>query len=162
MLDDFVSVVTALGVFFAALQLRESKKIAQSEFEDSLDQQYRELARAIPVEVLLGNDLPSASEYKRAREHIYNYLDLCNEQIYLRRQGRVSLERWRGWREGMRQHLKKPVFARVWGEVKQSALGEFKYLELLEANNFEGGPVKWGLEKPRSSNRWLGWLAGVA
>ena len=81
--NSLVSIATAAGVLIAAFQLRISSKIAQSEFEDSIDQQYRSLARGIPVDALIGK---SVAEDKRelTRELIYNYLDLCNEQMTYR------------------------------------------------------------------------------
>ena len=72
--DSLVSVTTAVGVFIAAFQLRTSSKIAQSEFEDSIDQQYRDLARGIPVDALIGKSV-SEDKKEMTRELIYNYLD---------------------------------------------------------------------------------------
>ncbi len=37
------------------------------------------------------------------REIIYNYLDLCNEQTYLRQIKRISKNRWQGWNEGIKE-----------------------------------------------------------
>ena len=55
--NSLVSIATAAGVLIAAFQLRISSKIAQSEFEDSIDQQYRSLARGIPVDALIGKSV---------------------------------------------------------------------------------------------------------
>ncbi len=85
--NSVVSVFTAIGVFVAAYELRVSSKIAQSEFEDSIDQQYRELAKGIPVDALIGKSV-SDEKKELTRELIYNYLDLCNEQTFLRKNKR--------------------------------------------------------------------------
>ena len=77
------SMATALGVFFAAWQIWEGRAMASISFEDSFNQQYRSLIYLIPVDALLGKELKDDLEDK-SREAIYNYLDLCNEQIYQR------------------------------------------------------------------------------
>ena len=89
--DTIASVATAIGVCIAAWQIWESKKLAQTSFEDGLDQQYRNLAMDIPVDALIGK--PVDDESGKLREIIYNYLDLCNEQIYLRKIKRISKNR---------------------------------------------------------------------
>jgi hypothetical protein len=68
------SIATGFGVLFGAWQIRLSKKQAQAEFEDHLDQQYRILSMAIPVDVLIGKE-PKDEEKEMVRELIYNYLD---------------------------------------------------------------------------------------
>jgi len=140
--NSLVSIATAFGVFVAAFQLRISSKIAQSEFEDSIDQQYRDLARGIPVDALIGK---SVSEDKRelTRELIYNYLDLCNEQIFLRRKKRVRKDTWVDWCAGMEANLAKKEFAKIWLEIKTESPKTFTFLERLEKDNFIGDPLKW-------------------
>jgi hypothetical protein len=140
--NSLVSIATAVGVLIAAFQLRTSSKIAQSEFEDSIDQQYRDLARGIPVDALIGK---SVSEEKRelTRELIYNYLDLCNEQIFLRRKDRIRNDTWVDWCTGIESNLSKEEFAKVWLEVKTESPKTFTFLERLEKDKFIGDPLKW-------------------
>lgn len=143
------SILTACGLIFIGWELKvaqqsaqDTQKIAQAEFEDSIDVQYRQLAKEIPVDILFGLPIPEEN-YKEIRELIYNYLDLSNEQVYLRKINRVSKERWIGWREGIKEHLQKEGFKQVWEEVKQNIPHTFRYLEMLEKNNFQSGPRKW-------------------
>ena len=140
--NSLVSLATAAGVLIAAFQLRTSSKIAQSEFEDSIDQQYRDLARGIPVDALIGK---SVSEDKRemTRELIYNYLDLCNEQIFLRRKKRIRKDTWVDWCTGIESNLSKQEFEKVWSEVKSEAPQTFTFLERLENDKFIGDPLEW-------------------
>lgn len=140
--NSLVSIATAVGVLIAAFQLRTSSKIAQSEFEDSIDQQYRDLARGIPVDALIGK---SVSEEKKelTRELIYNYLDLCNEQIFLRRKNRIRKDTWVDWCTGMESNLSKKEFAKIWVEVKTESPKTFTFLERLEKDKFIGDPLKW-------------------
>ena len=140
--NSLVSVATAIGVLIAAFQLRTSSKIAQSEFEDSIDQQYRDLARGIPVDALIGKSVCDDKK-EMTRELIYNYLDLCNEQIFLRRKKRIRKDTWVDWCAGMESNLSKQEFEKVWSEVKIEAPQTFTFLERLEKKKFMCDPLKW-------------------
>jgi hypothetical protein len=140
--NSLVSLATAAGVLIAAFQLRISSKIAQTEFEDSIDQQYRQLSKDIPVDALIGK---SVSEEKKdmTRELVYNYLDLCNEQIFLRKRRRIRKDTWTDWCNGIASNIEKPEFKRVWLEIKQESPETFTFLEKLEKANFSEDPVTW-------------------
>lgn len=140
--DSIASIATAIGVFVAAWQLWENRKLTGAAFEDSFDQQYRELSYLIPVNALLGKSLDDVKK-DQARESVYNYLDLCNEQIYQRTKGRISEERWRAWASGIDSNLSRPFFMEVWDEVKENAPSTFSFLERLEKNGFSTDPAKW-------------------
>lgn len=140
--DTIAALATAFGVAAAAWQINESRKLTQSSFEDSLDQQYRELAYGIPVDALIGKAVDE-SKKTRTRELIYNYLDLSNEQIFLRQKNRVSKDTWRDWCSGMQAHLQKVEFKRVWVEVKTDSPGSFSFLERLEMEEFKNDPRGW-------------------
>jgi len=140
--NSIVSIFTAIGVLVAAFQLRVSSKIAQSEFEDSIDQQYRELAKGIPVDALIGKTV-SNDKVELTRELIYNYLDLCNEQIFLRKKKRVRKDTWVDWCSGIESNLSKSEFKKVWSEIKLESPKTFTFLEKLEKSNFKEDPIKW-------------------
>ena len=78
-----------------------------------------------------------------AREAVYNYLDLCNEQIYQRSKKRISKDRWEEWSSGIEINLERPFIQSVWLESKESAAGSFSYLERLERANFKLDPACW-------------------
>jgi hypothetical protein len=99
--NTIASVATAIGVAIGVWQIREGAKIAQAQFEDALDQQYRSLAEDIPVDALLD------------------------------------------WSDGIRDHLEKPAFQKVWIEVKSEAPGTFSFLERLEDGDFKIDPRRW-------------------
>ena len=122
-------------------KIRESRKLAQTSFEDGLDQQYRKLAMNIPVDALIGK--PINDKKDELREIIYNYLDLCNEQKYLRQKKRISKNRWKEWNDGIKDNLSKPAFREVWNEIKATAPDTFTALERLEKDEFKIDPAKW-------------------
>ena len=140
--DTVASLATAIGVCIAAWQIWESRKLAQTSFEDGLDQQYRKLAMDIPVDILIGKSI-NDDKKDDLREIIYNYLDLCNEQTYLRQKKRVSKHRWEEWNDGINDNLSKPAFKEVWNEIKDKAPTTFTALDLLEKSEFKTDPANW-------------------
>ena len=140
--EDISSIATAIGVIFAAWQIWENRQLSQAKFEDSFDQQYRELSYKIPVDVLIGKSIEEGEE-KEARESVYNYLDLCNEQIFQRHKKRISKDRWHEWNSGIKQNIERPFFLKIWTEVKEEAGGTFSYLERLEKDKYKTDPISW-------------------
>ncbi|WP_250657836.1 hypothetical protein [Alkalimarinus coralli] len=134
------SVATAIGVLFGAWQIRLSKKQAQAEFEDSMDQQYRSLSMDLPVDVLIGKE-PAEEDKAKVRELVFNYLDLSNEQVYLRAKGRISRHTWESWCLGIKAHLERPAFKQVFDEVKVNS--GFTYLERLVDSGYKSDPDDW-------------------
>ncbi len=134
------SLATALGVCFGAWQIKVGKDQAQATFEDSLDQQYRSLSMELPVSVLIGEPV-AENDRLRVRELIFNYLDLANEQIYLRAKGRISKYTWASWCSGIQLHLAKPAFAEVYSEIKEKC--DFSYLGRLVEADFNSDPKHW-------------------
>jgi hypothetical protein len=141
-LKTVASLATAIGVCIAAWQIWESRKLAQTSFEDGLDQQYRNLAMDIPVDALIGKPI-NDNKKDDLREIIYNYLDLCNEQTYLRQKKRISKNRWKEWNDGIKDNLAKPAFKEVWDEIKDQAPRTFTALDFLEKGEFKIDPAKW-------------------
>ncbi|PCJ12201.1 MAG: hypothetical protein COB04_18080 [Gammaproteobacteria bacterium] len=134
------SIATAMGVLFGAWQIRISKKQAQAEFEDSLDQQYRIIAMELPVDILIG-EVPQEDQKTQVRELVFNYLDLSNEQVYLRAKGRVTEITWQSWCTGIQSHLARPAFLQVFEEVKDKS--GFTYLEQLVQTEYQSDPLSW-------------------
>ena len=134
------AVVAAVGLCFGAWQIKMGKDQAQAAFEDSLDQQYRSLSMALPVNVLIGGKVEEA-DTAEIRELIFNYLDLSNEQIYRRSTGRISAATWSSWAIGIKIHLSKQPFSDVYHEIRFEA--NFTYLDRLIDSNFGSDPKSW-------------------
>jgi len=141
-LKSLPSVGTAIGVFIAAWQLWRTKQQAVTSFEDRLTREYRKLAQEIPMDALLGKELPDKI-FEKVREQIYNYIDLSNEQIFLRKQGRIRKATWKDWCDGIKSNLSQPVLARVWAEIKEAVPESFQELRQLESGNFQYDPRYW-------------------
>jgi hypothetical protein len=148
LVDQIGSFATAIGVLLASWQLRRTAIQARTDFEDRVVEEYRVIARRIPVDALLGAALPP-DEQARCLDAFYHYIDLSNEQVFLRMTRRVSKATWQNWRDGIRSHLERPAFDDAWKDIKTRAGQNFRELRLLEQSNFEGDPATWVRSRPR-------------
>jgi hypothetical protein len=136
------SAFTALGVLLVLVQVRLMRKQAQTAFEDQLSREFRDTIHLLPAKVVLGAALTEAGREEHFDE-IYRYLDLSNEQTFLRSIGRVSRRTWENWCIGIRDLLELPEFRKVWNEVKEHADSRFSELRRLEAGGFKVDPRTW-------------------
>ena len=130
LLSALASLGTTIGLFVAAWQLWLAHRQSVTNFEDSFAKEYRELATKLPAAALLGEDI-SEDEYKRVFEHLYHYFDLCNEQAFHHKIGRVTPSTWVFWCDGMKSNLARPVFKRGWKEVCKRSGKDFAELREL-------------------------------
>jgi hypothetical protein len=137
------SAVSAGGVVFAVIQLRLTKRIHQRQFEDSLAKEYRDLISRIPTKALLGSGL-SPSEFEECFDELFRYIDLSNEQVALRRCGRVSDEVWESWASGIKFNLGLPAFRKAWEQVRHSNTGQFEELQRAAGDGLALDPFRWG------------------
>ncbi|HEY0098662.1 MAG TPA: hypothetical protein VGB76_06875 [Pyrinomonadaceae bacterium] len=147
LVNALASVATAVGVLLAGWQIRLAKQASRSQFEDSLTQQYREIIKKIPIEALLGEDLKTLEpqKWENTLDDFYRYIDLSNEQVFLRQNNRVSKATWRLWSEGIKLKLELKSFKDAWEHFKREAPESFKELQLIELkDNFKSDPREWG------------------
>lgn len=141
-IDASIGIITAIGVIFAGWQLRAAKRQARTDFEDSLNRDYRETIRALPIGALLG-DVLSEAELLEHLADFYRYVDLCNEQIFLRQKDRISTSTWLNWADGIKDNLRRPAFQQAWKEIRTRATDSFEELRKFEDDGFTSDPKKW-------------------
>lgn len=124
------SAATATGVVVAAYQLNATRMQNVTTFEDVLTAQYRQVAATIPLKALFGESL-TKTEHEEHLQHFYRYFDLCNEQAFLHRSGRISNKTWRFWKDGIISNFRRPAFAIAWQEISNRAKDDFDELRLL-------------------------------
>jgi hypothetical protein len=142
-LEAISSAVTALGVFIAAYQIGSNRMQNKTRFEDELAREYRDLGRAISLKALLGEELTD-EEFLGAKIGLWHYIDLSNEQVFLRQQKRISKKTWNYWREGIQCNLSRPAFRKAWEQIKATLPHDFTELQRLERTAFKDDPAKWG------------------
>jgi len=111
-------------------------------FEDSINKEYRDIIQRIPYKALIGEEI-SSSQVSAVRNEVYNYMDLCNEQIYLRMPNRVSKTTWINWQEGMKTNFELKVFNDTLDEVFEKLPSNFSELQSVKALNFSTDPKKY-------------------
>jgi hypothetical protein len=127
--------VMAAGVLFVLYQIWLTKKLATTQFEDSMAKEYRELAAKIPTKAFLGEALTD-EEHKETFDEFFHYIDLSNEEVFLWKRGRISDETWEYWLDGIKSNLSTPAFQKAWGEIKEKAKDSFQELRDLEQSGF--------------------------
>lgn len=129
-LSALANIATAAAVVVAARQLVLTKNQAIVSFEDSFAKEYRELASKLPTKALLGGVL-SEEEYNKHFDELYHYIDLCNEQVFLKNTGRISDSTWKFWQDGIKTNLQRPAFKRAWSEIAYKAPHDFSELRKI-------------------------------
>jgi hypothetical protein len=142
LVEAAASVATAFGVTLTGIQIRLAKQAARTNFEDDLTKQYREIIRNIPIEALLGQELDEET-WRETLDDFYRYIDLSNEQVFLRQKNRVSRATWELWCEGIQAHLTRPSFRKAWQYFKEVAPDSFRELQLVELGKFKTDPRTW-------------------
>ena len=153
-LPEWISAIAAFlsmcGVLLVWKQLRLTKSIAQLQFEDTLEKEYRELVSNIPTKALLDSDL-TEDEYRQNFDELFRYFDLSNRQVSLRKDGRIGKATWANWLSGIRFNMSLPAFTRAWGEIKsrtEEHAGEFfSELRMLEELKFDSDPKFWPMTR---------------
>lgn len=124
------AVFTAFGAWAAVRQLRLLEQQSVTSFEDGLVDEYRDIAKDLPLDALLGADM-TAQQVADALPAFYRYFDLCNQQVFLHKQGRIRAETWVLWKDGIVSNLRRPAFALAWVEIAAKAAGDFDELRAL-------------------------------
>jgi len=140
--DTIGSIGTMVAVLVAAWQIRRNTRQATTNFEDDISREYRELAREIPIDAHLGAKIEE-KDFKDAFHRLYQYIDLSNEQVFLRMNGRISRSTWDNWCDGIRTNLSRPAFSIAWEQIKKETDGNFKELRKLEEKQFRSDPRSW-------------------
>ncbi len=101
-----VDAITALAIVFAAWQLLFHSRQMHRELENLYVQRYWELMDQRSESFTVEGD-PKPSD----RRVIHAYLQLCEDEIDLRRLGRVTDNTWKFWCEAIRSQATSPSYA---------------------------------------------------
>jgi len=130
------------GVFGALYQIWRNTEQSKTNFEDSLSKEYREIIKSISYKALIGEEL-SENMKEQTENHIYNYMDFCNEQIFLRKNGRVRLSTWINWQSGMKTNFSLLIFDEISKKILEKLPDIFFELRKVISENFDTDPNKW-------------------
>jgi hypothetical protein len=147
------NLATAAAVLVAAIALLLQRGQARTEFEDELVREYRRTVKPnLITKALISPELDDESFAQVV--DFYPYIDLCNEQVFLRLAGRVGRKTWTQWCDGIRGNLEdRPAFARAWATMRAASPRDFAELQLLVDSGYQD-PRSW---IPVRRRVWL-WL----
>ena len=129
-LSAISNIATMLAVIVAAYQLYLLHKQSVTNFEDDFAKEYRELASKLPIKAFLG-DAFSNADIKKHLDEMYHYFDLCNEQAFHFKSGRISRKTWNFWLDGISSNMCRPAFSRAWNVVASRSNNDFSELREL-------------------------------
>ena len=90
---------------------------------------------------MLGEEIGD-KEYQKIFDALFRYIDLSNEQAFLRKNGRISYATWVSWASGIQSNLRLTAFSRAWKEIKDKS-GSFAELTKLINDGYQTDPANW-------------------
>ena len=140
------NIATVVSIGAVVYQLWQSRRHARTAFEDNLAREYRDIISKLPVAALLGEKLTPEQDTD-SLPYFYRYIDLCNEQVFLRKKGRISRDTWSNWCSGIRGNLGRSAFTRAWRQIRKRSDRDddcsnvdFDELRWLESHEFRRDP----------------------
>ena len=120
LITAIASTATAIGVIIAVMELWHTERIAKTEFEDQFRRDYRDICSNLPVKAFLGHSF-SDSELDSSLGDFHQYFHLCNSQMFLRAQGKISPPTWKMWASGIESNFKLDAFQQAWDHLHDKA-----------------------------------------
>lgn len=138
---NIVTIVTFVGIFVAYKHLKLTRDLAVANFENQLFMEYRRTIEKFPSSIMMGCEV-NEDLMEELQDKFYSYVDLTNEQIYLRMSGKITHSTWIVWRDGIKYNLMLPAFKKSWDKVKKST-SSFQELRRFENEGFMSDPISW-------------------
>jgi hypothetical protein len=140
-LGDIGALATAAGVVLVGVQLAFARRQQRTAFEDDLTREYRDIARTLPPEAFF-DQLPDGvvSPDFSAHPAFLRYVDLCNQQAFLRARRRIGRRTWAEWAEGMRDNHARDAFRQAHEHLLTHMTESFADLRLL-TNDWAADPA---------------------
>lgn len=108
------NLATAVGALSVAWQISESRRQARVEFEQTFVNRYQTIIRQVALPVRLGesDDIDPST-----LEALYDYFELCEEEFYFRKHGKVLDSTWQEWMVGMRSNFARPTISAAFHHI---------------------------------------------
>jgi hypothetical protein len=117
-IQNVAAISTAIGAGFVAFQLALARRQLTAQFERVFVDKYERILANIPLSALLAGNHQHSSRAQRA---FYDYFELCEEELYYRRCGKVSPGTWTDWWLGISINLSRPAFIKAWKDLNEVA-----------------------------------------
>jgi len=145
-LNHITIIISAFGVFVALIaliwQTRQTNEQMKLNFFADYTKRYQEILLNLPYEINSPDfDFTSLKAGKRERtlRYIQAYFDLCSEEYYLNKAGKIDKKVWLEWEEGIRYTFSKQAYKKAWDIIKLDSqfYGDF-HKWLLENEMIDG------------------------
>ncbi|MDQ0733087.1 hypothetical protein [Arthrobacter sp. B1I2] len=144
---QFATIVTALAVFLALLQLTHGRTAKHRDFENLYVQRYWNLMDRFEGNPWTATSVDDLVESDRSR--VSAYLQLCEDELDLRRNGFISTKTWGIWVDGMKSQCARPAY--------KDALNVMEPAELPALRDF----LDNGNDDPLKMNWFVKWWTGI-
>ena len=111
----FIALIVSF--FSSRKQLQLLNEQLQLQFFADYTKRYQEILLNLPEQLYLpGSSLDqlSDSDKSRALRYLRAYFDLCSEELYWWKKGKVDTATWENWKEGIESALCKKPFREAW------------------------------------------------
>lgn len=98
-IDTTASVATAIGVMAAFGAIWQQQRTSQRIFEIQFTDRYNRIAARLPIG-------PRQIDEEGLEVAVFDYLELCEEQLYYRETRRITRSTWMDWWIGIRCNLR--------------------------------------------------------
>ena len=144
---QFATIATALAVFLALLQLIHGRAAKHRDFENLYVQRYWNLMDRFEGNPWTATSVDDLVETDRSR--VSAYLQLCEDELDLRRNGFVSTKTWGIWVDGMKSQCARPAYKGSLDMMDPSELPALR--DFLDNENHD----------PLKMNPLLKWWTGI-
>lgn len=119
-IEQLASTATAIGVVVATYQLAQGRRQLREGFERSFVDRFERIIACVDLEILLDGGSIDHDDRSLMRA-LYDYFQLCEEELYFRAHRRVSRSTWHDWWYGIRIVLTVPEVAAAFTALKHRA-----------------------------------------
>lgn len=112
--DTVAQWATAVGAAFVAFQLWQTQRALRSTYERTFVERYERIIANVPLLAVLEGRLPenmSGEQADAIERAFFDYFELCEEELYFRKLGRISRRTWAEWWDGIALHFCNEAFA---------------------------------------------------
>ncbi len=124
-----------------------------AQFEARFVDRYESILGRLPDDVVLGRrELvdPTIAELRV----FHDYYALCDEEVFYRAKGRVTLQTWRDWERGMELNLERASFNEAWKSLCSNDQLDARFAEFQP--NYDKLKAQQGFDpRPRANQRLL-------
>lgn len=142
-LSDLLQIATTLALsaavivsfYFSSRTLREIRNQQRISIFSEYTGRFSYIIRELPYSAFdtKASALKTLSKDERGRTMalVSSYFDLCSEEYYLSKLGKVDSETWSLWERGLVHTVRLPTFRDVWKKIKTEKYDEsfIKYMD---------------------------------